>query len=160
MDIRHYFTIIAVALTVQTNALNYRDMEFPTLEVPEMEGESYSLLEPIYAPEQSTYIFDEVAPMPSPKMDFDFFKSKTNPDIKPYKFMDDLTFVGIPLFVAGWAVKGDKAMFRVNQKAEDGGKKNTQLLTDFKTGIDDYTQFFGPAMVVGLKLGGYEGRSD
>ena len=160
MDIRHYFTIIAVALTVQANALNYRDMEFPTLEVPEMEGESYSLLEPIYAPEQSTYIFDEVAPMPSPKMDFDFFKSKTNPDIKPYKFMDDLTFVGIPLFVAGWAVKGDKAMFRVNQKAEDGGKKNTQLLTDFKTGIDDYTQFFGPAMVVGLKLGGYEGRSD
>ncbi|MBR6190142.1 MAG: phosphatase PAP2 family protein [Prevotella sp.] len=125
-----------------------------------MEAESYSLLEPIYAPEQSTYIFDEVAPMPSPKMDFDFFKSKTNPDIKPYKFMDDLTFVGIPLFVAGWAVKGDKAMFRVNQKAEDGGKKNTQLLTDFKTGIDDYTQFFGPAMVVGLKVGGYEGRSD
>ena len=160
MDIRHYFTIIAVALTVQANALNYRDMEFPTLEVPEMEGESYSLLEPIYAPEQSTYVFNEVAPMPSPKMDFDFFKSKTNPDIKPYKFMDDLTFVGIPLFVAGWAVKGDKAMFRVNQKAEDGGKKNTQLLTDFKTGIDDYTQFFGPAMVVGLKVGGYEGRSD
>jgi hypothetical protein len=51
-------------------------------------------------------------------------------------------------------------MFRVNAKAEQGGKKNTQLLTDFKTGIDDYTQFFGPAMVVGLKLGGYEGRSD
>ncbi|MBR2776633.1 MAG: phosphatase PAP2 family protein [Prevotella sp.] len=100
------------------------------------------------------------APSASPKMDFDFFKSKTNPGVKPYKFMDDLTFVGIPLFVAGWAVKGDKGMFRVNAKAEQGGKKNTQLLTDFKTGIDDYTQFFGPAMVVGLKLGGYEGRSD
>ena len=94
------------------------------------------------------------------KPDFDFFKSKTNPGVKPYKFMDDLTFVGVPLFVAGWAVKGDKAMFRVNQKAEMGGKKNTQLLSDFKTGIDDYSQFFGPAMVVGLKLGGYEGRSD
>ncbi|MBQ9649785.1 MAG: phosphatase PAP2 family protein, partial [Prevotella sp.] len=94
------------------------------------------------------------------KPDFDFFKSKTNPGVKPYKFMDDLTFVGVPLFVAGWAVKGDKAMFRVNAKADQGGKKNTQLLTDFKTGIDDYTQFFGPAMVVGLKLGGYEGRSD
>ena len=94
------------------------------------------------------------------KPDFDFFKSKTNDGVKPYKVMDDLTFVGIPLFAAGWAVKGDKAMFRVNQKAEKGGKKNTQLLTDFKTGIDDYTQFFGPAMVVGLKLGGYEGRSD
>jgi len=97
MRIRHFLTLVTVALTVQANALNYRDMEFPTLEVPEMEVESFSLLEPIYAPEQSTYVFDEVAPMPSPKMDFDFFKSKTNPDIKPYKFMDDLTFVGIPL---------------------------------------------------------------
>ena len=82
---------------------------------------------------------------------------RTNEGVKPYKVMDDLTFVGVPLFVAGWAIKGDKAMFRVNNKT---GKKNTQLLTDFKTGIDDYTQFFGPAMVVGLKLGGVEGRSD
>ena len=94
------------------------------------------------------------------KPDFDFFKSKTNPGVKPYKFMDDMTFVGVPLFVAGWAIKGDKAMFRVNQKAEKGGKKNTQLLSDFKTSIDDYTQFFGPVMTVGLKLGGVEGRSD
>ena len=82
---------------------------------------------------------------------------RTNEGVKPYKVMDDLTFVGVPLFVAGWAIKGDKAMFRVNNKT---GKKNTQLLSDFKTGIDDYTQFFGPAMVVGLKLGGVEGRSD
>ena len=85
---------------------------------------------------------------------------KTRDNVKPYKFMDDMTFVGVPLFLAGWAIKGDKAMFRVNQKAEQGGKRNTQLLTDFKTGIDDYTQYFGPAMVVGLKLGGVEGRSD
>ena len=83
------------------------------------------------------------------KPDFDFFKSKTNPGVKPHKFMDDMTFVGIPLFAAGLALKGDKAMFRVNAKAEQGGKRNTQLLSDFKTGIDDYTQFFGPAMVVG-----------
>ena len=91
------------------------------------------------------------------KPDFDFFKSKTNPGVKPYKFMDDMTFVGVPLFFGGLAIKGDKAMFRVNNEK---GKKNTQLLTNFKTGIDDYTQFFGPAAVVGLKLGGYEGRSD
>jgi len=91
------------------------------------------------------------------KADFDFFKSKTNPDVKPHKFMDEMTFVGVPLFVAGIAVKGDKAMFRVNNKED---KKNTQLLTDFKTSIDDYTQYFGPVMTVGLKLGGYEGRSD
>lgn len=154
MSIRHLFTLVTVALTVQANAENYRDMEPLKLETPEMKAEFCNLSE------RSTLSLDMIAPMDSPKMDFDFFKQKTNRDVKPYKFMDDLSFVGVPLFVAGWAVKGDKAMFRVNAKAEQGGKKNTQLLTDFKTGIDDYTQFFGPAAVVGLKLGGYEGRSD
>ena len=183
MKIRHLFTMFVVVLTAQANAEeltvqpnaeslteesfnveDYRNMEPITFEVPEM---SVSLAN--YS-EQSSNTLDlstpsvttlEVPEMKvNTKMDFDFFKSKTNPGVKPYKFMDDMTFVGIPLFVAGWALKGDKAMFRVNAKAEQGGKKNTQLLTDFKTGIDDYTQFFGPAMVVGLKLGGYEGRSD
>ena len=154
MNFRHLLTLAAVALTIQVNAENYRDMEPLKLEVPEMKAELVKL------PTLSNVSFERVAPTASPKMDFDFFKTKTNPGVKPYKFMDDMTFVGIPLFAAGWAVKGDKAMFRVNAKAEQGGKKNTQLLTDFKTGIDDYTQFFGPAMVVGLKLGGYEGRSD
>ncbi len=133
-----------------------------TLEAPELEpkltyGETMT-----YRPELrlDAPSMDVMATANHWKPDFDFFKSKTNPGVKPYKFMDDMTFVGIPLFAAGWAIKGDKAMFRVNQNIEKGGKKNTQLLTDFKTGIDDYTQFFGPAMVVGLKLGGYEGRSD
>jgi hypothetical protein len=63
----------------------------------------------------------------------------------------------VPLFLAGIAIKGDKANFR-----QDYGNAhaNTRLLTSFKTRIDDYTQFFGPAMTVGLKLGGVEGRSD
>ncbi len=151
---KQFLLLVAIVLTVQAKADNYRDTEPLKLETPEMKAELGNLTE------RSTVSLDMATPSASPKLDFDFFKSKTNPGIKPYKFMDDLSFVGIPLFVAGWAVKGDKAMFRVNQKAEDGGKKNTQLLTDFKTGIDDYTQFFGPAMVVGLKLGGYEGRSD
>jgi membrane-associated phospholipid phosphatase len=152
--IKQLLLLIAVVLASQVKADNYRDMKPLTLETPEMKAELVDL------PEQSSIRFDMLAPSASPKMDFDFFKSKTNPGVKPYKFMDDMTFVGIPLFVAGWALKGDKGMFRVNAKAEQGGKKNTQLLTDFKTGIDDYTQFFGPAMTVGLKLGGYEGRSD
>jgi len=151
---KQLFLLFAVVFAVQAKADNYRDMEPLTLETPEMKAELVDL------PERSPILLDMATPSVSPKMDFDFFKSKTNPDVKPYKFMDDMTFVGIPLFVAGWALKGDKAMFRVNAKADQGGKKNTQLLTDFKTGIDDYTQFFGPAMVVGLKLGGYEGRSD
>ena len=154
MNTRHYFTLVVVALSLQVNANNYRDIEPLVLEVPEMKAELVRL------PEQSLISMDMEAPMTTPKLDFDFFKSKTNQGVKPYKFMDDMTFVGVPLFLAGWGIKGDKALFRVNQKAEKGGKKNTQLLTDFKTGIDDYTQFFGPAVVVGLKLGGYEGRSD
>ena len=154
MNTRHYFTLVVVALSLQVNANNYRDIEPLVLEVPEIKAELVRL------PEQSLISMDMEAPMTTPKLDFDFFKSKTNQGVKPYKFMDDMTFVGVPLFLAGWGIKGDKALFRVNQKAEKGGKKNTQLLTDFKTGIDDYTQFFGPAVVVGLKLGGYEGRSD
>ena len=79
---------------------------------------------------------------------------RTNPGVKPYKFIDDLTFVGVPLFVAGIIAKGEKHAFRQN----DGTKH--VLLTDFKTGIDDYSQFFGPAMTLGLKVAGVEGRSD
>lgn len=78
----------------------------------------------------------------------------SKPLVKPYKVMDDLTFVGVPLFTAGIIAKSEKAAFRQN----DGTKH--VLLTDFKTGIDDYTQFFGPAMTVGLKLAGVEGRSN
>jgi len=163
---RQHIILIAAALALQANAdcsnlfacnsKNYLDMEPLTLEKPEMKAELVDLSE------MSSTRLDMAVPTAtaSPKMDFNIFKSKTNPGVKAYKFMDDMTFVGIPLFAAGWALKSDKDMFRVNAKAEQGGKKNTQLLTDFKTGIDDYTQFFGPAMVVGLKLGGYEGRSD
>lgn len=92
------------------------------------------------------------------KPDFNFFKLRTNPDVKPYKFMDDMTFVGVPLFIAGIAIKGDKASFRQNYN--DEFHPNTRLITKFKTSIDDYTQYFGPALTIGLKLGGYEGRSD
>lgn len=157
MRIRHLLTLVTLVLTAQANAENYRDMSPLKLEVPEMKVELVKQpLQPLTAQPLNT----DIDMADSWKPDFNFFKQKTNPGVKPYKFMDDLTFVGIPLFVAGWAIKGDKAMFRVNQKTEQGGKENTQLLTDFKTSIDDYTQFFGPAMVVGLKLGGYEGRSD
>ena len=131
---------------------NYINMEPLKLDVPELKPELVLTESRNFTP--STSLSKEV---PGQRMDFDFFKTKTNPGVKPFKVMDDLTFVGIPLFVAGWAIKGDKAMFRVNNK---DAKENTQLLTNFKTGIDDYTQYFGPAVTVGLKLAGVEGRSD
>ena len=127
-------------------------MEPLKLETPEMKPELVELpANPI------TSLSTKAEPNMNSGMDFDFFKSKTNPGVEPYKFMDDMTFVGVPLFFAGMAIKSDKAMFRVNNK---NANKNTQLLTDFKTGIDDYTQYFGPAMTLGLKLAGVEGRSD
>ena len=160
MNIRYFLTTVIAAFAMQASADNYLEPEVLTVEVPELKPE---LVEVNTLPANSmsldlaTTSMSTTTTAGSWKPDFDFFKSKTNPGVKPYKFMDDMTFVGIPLFVAGWAIKGDKAMFRVNNEK---GKKNTQLLTNFKTGIDDYSQFFGPAMVVGLKLGGYEGRSD
>ena len=160
MNIRYFLTTVIAAFAMQASADNYLEPEVLTVEVPELKPE---LVEVNTLPANSmsldlaTSSMSTTTSAGSWKPDFDFFKSKTNPGVKPYKFMDDMTFVGIPLFVAGWAIKGDKAMFRVNNEK---GEKNTQLLTNFKTGIDDYSQFFGPAMVVGLKLGGYEGRSD
>lgn len=89
----------------------------------------------------------------------DVYKWAANkPGIKPYKFMDDMTFVGVPMFVAGILLKSEKNAFRQNYK--DEFHANTRLLTNFKTSIDDYTQYFGPAMTLGLKIFGYEGRSD
>lgn len=90
---------------------------------------------------------------PEPKYQLTWMR--TNPGVKPYKFIDDLTFVGVPLFVAGIIAKSEKKSFRQNTK----DNKHT-LITDFKTGIDDYSQFFGPVMTTGLKIVGVEGRSD
>ena len=78
----------------------------------------------------------------------------SNPNVPAYKAKDDLTFVGVPIFIAGIIAKGEKKSFRQNTE----GNKHT-LVTDFKTHIDDYSQFFGPAMATGLKIGGVEGRS-
>ena len=81
----------------------------------------------------------------------------TNPGVKPYKVMDDLTFVGVPIFVAGIIAKSEKKNFAQQYQ---NSHANTRLLTSFKTHIDDYSQYFGPALTLGLKLGGVEGRSD
>ena len=168
-----FLITMLLALSSQANADNYLEMKPIKMEVPEMKAELVNVSEVnvglTEVPEMGMGQADEQEVNTTGmslnmnksantwKPDFAFFKSRTKEGLKPYKFMDDMTFVGVPLFFGGLAIKGDKAMFRVNNEK---GKKNTQLLTNFKTGIDDYTQFFGPAAVVGLKLGGYEGRSD
>lgn len=77
--------------------------------------------------------------------------------IEGHKFMQDMTWVGVPIFIAGIIAKSEKHAFRQNYNDRHA---NTRLITKFKTGIDDYTQFFGPALTLGLKIGGVEGRSD
>lgn len=90
MVMRQLLLLLFVVLAFQAKADDYRDMKPMTLETPEMKAELVDL------PEQNVFYLDRAVPSASPKMDFDFFKSKTNPGVKPYKFMDDMTFVGIP----------------------------------------------------------------
>ena len=143
---KNLLMMVAALFTVMyaSAANEWDNMEPLKLDVPEMKAELVSVEAPSYDLETMTE--------PEPKMDFSFFKSRTNPGVKPYKFMDDMTFAGVPLFFAGLIAKSEKNAFKQLEKHS--------LVTKFKTGIDDYTQFFGPAAVVGLKLGGYEGRSD
>jgi len=148
------FALLMVCMMMKASDFDYTNMEPLKLTTPELKVELTLNATNNYLPELELPVLSESA---SKTIGLDFRWKHTNEGVQPFKVMDDLTFVGVPLFLAGWAVKGDKAMFRVNNK---GSNRNTQLLTDFKTGIDDYTQYFGPAMTVGLKLGGYEGRSD
>ena len=112
--------VLACYGTTEAKAVEVEAQETYKLEVPEMKPELATATE--------LTLMSTVAPESNMKMnathslalrsekwkpDLDFFKSKTNEGVKPYKFIDDLTFVGIPLFAAGWAVKGDKAMFCV-----------------------------------------------
>ena len=54
--------------------------------------------------------------------DFKFLKNTTNPAVKPYTFLQDQTWVGIPLFVAGMIAKGEKKAFR-----QDYNNPNTKI---------------------------------
>ena len=121
------------------------------LQTPEMEMKLDCQAVPAYRPELEL----PMSLLMGSREKYQLTWMRTNPGVKPYKVMDDLTFAGIPLFVAGIIAKGEKKSFRQNT----GDNRHT-LVTDFKTEIDNYTQFFGPVMATGLKIAGVEGRSD
>lgn len=121
------------------------------LQTPEMEMKLDCQAAPVYRPELEL----PIAPLMGESEKYQLTWMRTNPGVKPYKVMDDLTFAGIPLFVAGIIAKSEKKSFRQNT----ADNRHT-LVTDFKTEIDNYTQFFGPVMATGLKIAGVEGRSD
>ena len=90
--------------------------------------------------------------------DFNFIKSRTNPATKPYKFLDDQTWVGVPMFFAGMLAKREKAGFQQNYN-----NPNTRIRLikyNFHNEIDNYTQYVPLALTIGLKIGGVESRSD
>lgn len=148
---------------VQADEIDYQHLEPLKLTAPEMAPEIDYSLTTNYRPElelrmdEGLRTNDPNSGMIEPWAKENWTWLRSNPGVKPYRFIDDLTFVGIPVFAAGWLIKGEKASFRQDYNNKHS---NTRLISKFKTGIDDYTQFFGPAMTVGLKLGGYEGRSD
>lgn len=67
-----------------------------------------------------------------------------------YNWKRDVTYVGIPLFLSSFIIKGQKTSFRSARFAMD---------SKWKSELDNYTQFSPYAAVVGLKAFGYEGRS-
>ena len=140
------------------SAVDFMNMEPMKLTTPEMEPKLDYSVRDVRLGEMvrlgRTVTLDAVAPEVNK---YQMTWMRTNPGVEPYKVLDDLTFVGIPVFAAGWIIKSEKNSFRQDYNNKHA---NTRLLTNFKTGIDDYTQYFGPALTVGLKLGGYEGRSD
>ena len=150
---KRYFWMLAVVITFCGSSVQASDYTTScplTLEVPEMTPTLTYGRADTYRPELKLEVKDHA---PWAKENWTWMR--TNPGVKPYKVMDDLTFVGVPVFLAGIIAKSEKSAFRQNTK----DNKHT-LLTDFKTGIDDYSQFFGPVMTTGLKIAGVEGRSD
>lgn len=83
--------------------------------------------------------------------------TKYGREVKPYRFKDDMTYVGVPLFVAGIIAKGEKASFRQDY---NNNHSRARLLTNFHSEIDNYTQFVPAVLALGLNFSGVEGRSD
>lgn len=67
-----------------------------------------------------------------------------------YNWKRDVTYAGIPLFISSFIIKSQKKAFRSARFAMD---------ENWKSKIDDYSQFFPYLPVVGLKALGYDGRS-
>lgn len=162
--------VLALMATVDVKAVE----EYPLFEIPELKieyGFGQMRLSPYLdvmlsseneesgnSTEETTHDASDFVAFPSGNMSGDWisFSNQSNPGVNPYKVMDDLSLVGVPIFLAGIVAKSEKKAFRQDYKNPHA---NTRLITHFKTEIDNYTQYFGPTMVLGLKLAGVEGRS-
>ncbi|MDO4511754.1 MAG: phosphatase PAP2 family protein [Bacteroidales bacterium] len=88
--------------------------------------------------------------LPVPELDFGTDAPVNTRQNPYYNWQRDITYTGIPLILSSFIIKEQKKAFR---SARFKFEKN------FKTQIDNYTQFVPYPLVVALKLAGYEGRS-
>ncbi len=95
-----------------------------------------------------------VAQQPADNLSLDY-KSATIG--RPNKFWEDISWAGMPLFVAGIIAKSEKKSFRQDY---NNMHANTRLVTSFHTEIDNYTQFLPFAASTVMNFSGYKGRSN
>ncbi len=115
---------------------------FLTLSAISVQAEDYSNMEPLR--------------LEKPEMHASLADIRTQHAVKTYKVKDDITLVGVPVFVAGIIGKNEKKTFPQQCLSPYGNR----IQANSKSHFDNYTQYFGPAMTLGLKLSGVEGRSD
>ncbi len=87
-----------------------------------------------------------------PKPDY----ARPAPAVGSIGVMDDLSFAGLPVFAAGLISRSHKEAFWQNY---DNPHSQARLVNSYESRVDNYTQYFGPVMTVGLKAAGVEGRS-
>ncbi len=153
---------MAVLSATAANANRYTEMQPLKLTVDSMPATLYAQsadpMTDLAAASLTAEAKDETTPLTTYRPEIAPQAISTTTTVKPYKVMDDLTFAGVPIFVAGIIAKSEKASFR--QNTEDKAHSNTRLLTDFHTEIDNYTQFAPAVLAAGLHFAGVEGRSD
>ncbi len=153
---------MAVLSATAANANRYTEMPPLKLTVDSMPATLYAQsadpMTDLAAASLTAKAKDEATPLTAYRPEIAPQAISTTTTVKPYKVMDDLTFVGVPIFVAGIIAKSEKASFR--QNTDDKLHKNTRLLTNFHTEIDNYTQFAPAVLAAGLNFAGVEGRSD
>lgn len=147
---KKYFTLITITCLAssQVNAANHEGLGYHLQPLEELTYKVDSL------PTHLSSLSDENAFRP--KVSAWATKSKQN-DIKAFKFKDDMTYAGVPLFIAGIIAKSEKASFRQDY---NNANARTRLLTNFHSEIDNYTQFAPAILAAGLNFAGVEGRSD
>lgn len=153
---KKYFTLIAIACMASTQmkansmeglGFHLQPLEHMTYKVDSMPTHLSTLAE------ESTLRRAEKAR----NYKMSSWATKNGQEIKPIKFKDDMTYAGIPLFVAGIIAKSEKASFRQDYNNQNS---RTRLLTNFHSEIDNYTQYVPALLAAGLNFAGVEGRSD